>query len=52
MIKIFPRNSMHVHQARNGFIANVKGTTENQEDGLDSVYALQRENRLILQKPS
>ena len=36
-MNIYPRNSMVIHKAANGFIVNVKGTEEEQEDGLDSV---------------
>lgn len=41
MITIFPNNSTHIHQAKNGFIVNVKGTIEDQEDGLDNVYVFE-----------
>ena len=38
MVNIFPRNSIHIHQAKNGFIVNVKGTIEDQEDGFDGIF--------------
>ena len=41
MINIFPRNSLVIHRAINGFIVNVKGTIEQQEDGLDGVHVFE-----------
>lgn len=41
MINIFPRNSLAIHRTVNGFIVNVKGTTEQQEDGLDGVHVFE-----------
>ena len=41
MINIFPQNSVHIHRAKNEFIASVKGTIEQQEDGLDGVHVFE-----------
>ena len=41
MMNIYPKNSIKIHCAANGFIVNVKGTREQQEDGLDGVYVFE-----------
>ena len=39
MMNIYPRNSLIVRKVVNGFIVEVKGTKEQQEDNEDGEYA-------------
>ena len=40
-VRIYPRNSLVIHQANRGFIVNQKGTREEQEDNLDGVFVFE-----------
>lgn len=42
MINIYPRNSILICKAENGFIVNTKGSIEHQEDGLDGVHVFEK----------
>jgi hypothetical protein len=38
MFKVYPKDSLLIRKANNGYIATIKGTREMQEDGLDGEY--------------
>ena len=40
-MNIYPKDTLVINRARNGFIIKVKGTRENQEDNLDGVYVFE-----------
>lgn len=46
MRDIYPRDSLEIHKALNGFIVTVKGTKEQQEDRLDGVYIFENTEKL------
>lgn len=41
MLNIVPENSLVISEANNGFIVNVKGSKEEQEDRMDGVHVFE-----------